>query len=318
MIIEPSDSVRRGAEAAVVSIAKRVEDPKQRAAAALAAFPATEGNIPGRCSLVRVLGKLGDDSTLEPLRADLKSDNADLSEAAIRALAEWPSPAPLPDLYDVARSGPSEVLRAVALRAYFRLLTAPSERTAAETVRMYGQGLELATSAEEKKMALGGLADVPDQSSVDLIKKYKGDPELKDEVALALEKIKNRGLTVTASHGAGEAGKAIDGDVKSRWTTGTPMRDGMWFQVDLGWELEVSRVVLDAASSAGDYARGYKVFVSSNPESWGAPVAEGEGEQALVEINCRPKRGRYVRILQTGATSGLYWSIHELKVETRL
>jgi len=318
MIGEANDAVRRDAEAAVVSIAKRVEEPDKRAAAALAAFPGTEGNIPGRCSLVRVLGKLGDDSTLEPLRADLKSDNAELNEAAIRALAEWRTPAPLSDLYDVASSGPSDVLRAVALRAYLRLLTVPSDRTAADTVQMYEQGLELATTVEEKKMALGGLADVPDQSSVELIKKYEGDAELKDEVALALEKAKNRGLTVTASHGAGEAGRAIDGDVGSRWTTGTPMRDGMWFQIDLGWELEVVRLVLDAASSSGDYPRGYKVYVSSNTENWGEPVAEGQGDKALVEINCEPKRGRYVRIVQTGAQPNLYWSIHELEVETSL
>jgi len=109
---------------------------------------------------------------------------------------------------------------------------------------------------------------------------------------------------------------AIDGDIGSRWTTGTVQKPGQWFQIDLGWELKVTKVILDAAGSGGDYPRGYEVYVTSNTDKLGKPVAEGEGDKALLEIDCEPTLGRYVRIVQTGVQNGLYWSIHELKVET--
>ena len=316
LVNEQGDGARREAEAAVVAIAKKIEEPAERAAAAVAAFPGTQGNIPGRCALVRVLAKLGDDSTLEPLREDLQSTNPELQEAAIRALAEWPTPAPLPDLYAIAESGPEGVLRVVALRAYFRLLAVPSGRSAAETVKMYEQGLGLATGVEERKLALGGLADVADQGAVELVKRFEDDPELKAEAAMALEKIKNRGYVLTASHNTGDAAKANDGDLGTRWTTGQPQAAGQWFQIDLGWEETVSRVILDASVSGGDYPRGYEVYVSTDTNNWGEPVASGEAGQPLLEISCEPKPGRYVRIVQTEAKTGLWWSIHELKIDT--
>ena len=41
------------------------------------------------------------------------------------------------------------------------------------------------------------------------------------------------GWTLTASHNPDKAANAIDGAMGSRWDTGTPMRPGMWFQVEL-------------------------------------------------------------------------------------
>ncbi len=315
MIAEPDDGARTEAENAVVAIANRVEDAAQRSQAALDAFPSTQENIPGRCALVRVLGRLGDDRALDLLRADLKSDNPSLKDAAIRALAEWKGAAVVPDLFEVSSTIEDATLKAIALRGYLRLLGAPSDRPAAETVAMYEKGLALAQDATEKRLALAGLADVPDEKALEVIQRYVEDPEVKDEAALALEKAKNRGYVVTASDHAGDAGLAVDGDPATRWVTGDAQKPGQWFQVDLGWETEVRAIVLDSAQSPGDFPAGYAVFVSNNPEDWGAAVAEGEGDKAVLEITCEPKRGRYVKIEQTGKKSGLWWSIHEMKIE---
>jgi hypothetical protein len=46
----------------------------------------------------------------------------------------------------------------------------------------------------------------------------------------------------------------------------------------------------------------------------GQPVATGAGAegQPVTVISFPPKTGRYVRIVQTGTASGLFWSIHEI------
>ena len=148
---------------------------------------------------------------------------------------------------------------------------------------------------------------------VDVVVVDRGPGEVKYLfIALLAERVKK----VSASHNSGEANKAIDGDIKTRWTTGASQKAGQWYLVDMGWEQTVSKVVLDAGSSKGDYPRGYEVYVSNNNENWGQPVAKGDGKAARLEISFAPKVGRFVRIVQTKAETGLWWSIHDLKIAT--
>ncbi len=316
MVREPGDGARGKAEQAVVDIAKRIKDPKQRVAAALAIFPATKRNRRGRCALLRVFGTFQQDGTLAPVRASLTSSDAGVRDTAIRVLADWKTPEPVSDLYGVAKGDGPEALRAVALKGYLRMLALPSDRPAAETLAMFEKGLALAKDVEAKRLAIAGLAEVPDRGAVAIIKRYAGEKDLKEAVDAALKKIESRTRTPSASHGGGAAKAAIDGDPKTRWTTGAPQSPGQWFMLDLGWETPVRKLVLDTTASPGDYPRGYEVYVSNNPKQWGKPVATGKGTTKVVEITFKPTRGRYLRIVQTGSHEGLYWSIHELKVET--
>ncbi len=317
LIGERGDGPRGRAEAAVLAISHRIKRPAERVNASLAAWPSARGNVPAQCALVRVFGALRNDRTLGPIREALKSADAKLKEAAIRALAGWQTPTALPDLFLAAKQGPNESLRLLALQAYIRLLAKPSDRPAAQTLEMYKHAAALATRVEEKKALIAGLAGVGDRQAVDVVKRYQNDPALKADVDAALQKIANRSRQVSASHNGGEAKKAIDGDIKTRWATGTKQQPGQWFMIDLGWEVEVRKLVLDAASSGGDYPRGYEAYVSNSPEQWGKPVVTGKGTGKLVEIPIKPpKTGRYIRIVQTGTTPNLWWSIHELKIET--
>jgi len=317
LIGERGDRPRGQAEAAVLAISNRIKRPAERVNPALAAWPSAKGNIPAQCALVRVFGALRNDRTLGPIREALKSADAKLTEAAIRALAGWQTPAALPDVFHAAKKGPSEPLRLLALQAYIRLLAKPSDRPAAQTLEMYKHAAALATRVEEKKALIAGLAVVGDRHAVEVVKRYQNDGALKTDVDAALQRIANRSRQVSASHGGGEAKKAIDGDIKTRWATGTQQQKGQWFMIDLGWEVEIRKVVLDAASSGGDYPRGYEVYISNSPERWGKPVVTGKGTGRLVEIPIKPpKTGRYIRIVQTGTTTNLWWSIHELKIET--
>ena len=317
LVKETADGPRAQAESAIVAVARKAKDPARATVAALDAFAATKDNAAVRAGLVRVLGKLGDNSALDALRADLNSPDAQLQEASVRALMEWPTAAPAEDLANVAASGASDTVKKLALRGYLRLVGLATDQHVEKRVAMYEKGLALASEPGEKVMALAGLAECPSTAAHDVIKRYENDATVGAEAKLALDKISNPTLFTSASDNAGEAGNAIDGNPETRWTTATNQAPGQWFQIDLGWPAEVSKVVLDATGSGSDYPSRYEVYVSDNTENWGEPVAKGRGDLPVTEIACTPKAGRYVRIVQAGQKDGLWWSIHELKVEKR-
>ncbi|MFO1053634.1 MAG: discoidin domain-containing protein [Planctomycetota bacterium] len=123
---------------------------------------------------------------------------------------------------------------------------------------------------------------------------------------------------LSASDKPEDCGLAIDGDRGSRYTTGTPMHDGMWFQIDFGSPWTIDGLVLDARGSNGDYPRGFEIRLSDDGADFTAPVALGQGAGPVTAIDiATPRPARFLRIVQTGKTDGLWWSIHELEVHGR-
>lgn len=121
---------------------------------------------------------------------------------------------------------------------------------------------------------------------------------------------------LTASHNGHKVGNSVDGNPGSRWDTGTPMRPGMWFQIELPEPARVLSLTLDTRGSDRDFPRGYEVRLSDDGETWSDVVARGAGTYPMLEIELDEVAAtRFVRIDQTGQTDGLYWSIHELDIE---
>ncbi|MBC9823940.1 discoidin domain-containing protein [Terrabacter sp. MAHUQ-38] len=108
-------------------------------------------------------------------------------------------------------------------------------------------------------------------------------------------------------------GHLLDGDIGSRYSSGTSLYDGMWIQVDMGQPQTFSKVVLDSGSSTDDYARGADVYVSSDGSGWtkvASIVADGQPTQA---VTFPTQTARYLKVVNTGS-AGSWWSIAELKV----
>ena len=118
---------------------------------------------------------------------------------------------------------------------------------------------------------------------------------------------------LTASNGARDLKGCIDDDLKSRYSTGSSMKPGMWVQIEFPKVSRISSISLDAAKSKDDYPRRYEVQVSDDGKKWSNPLAKGKGNAALTEINLPATETKFVRITQTGKHR-LYWSIHELNV----
>ena len=128
--------------------------------------------------------------------------------------------------------------------------------------------------------------------------------------------LNHKGWKVSASHNSAGARAAVDGDTNSRFDTHTSQVPGMWFMVELSSVTTISGLELDTTKSARDYPRGYNVQVSLDGQVWSKPVAEGKGTDAVTKIEFSPTKAKFVRINQTGAVNGLFWSIHEMQVFT--
>jgi hypothetical protein len=123
------------------------------------------------------------------------------------------------------------------------------------------------------------------------------------------------GWTATASNNASTAGSALDGSTGTRWTTGAPMANGMFFQVDMQATKSFDQLKLDAAGSTNDYPRGYQVFVSSDGVNFGSAIASGAGTSALVTVSFPAQSARFIKVVQTGAATN-WWSMAEFNVYT--
>lgn len=120
---------------------------------------------------------------------------------------------------------------------------------------------------------------------------------------------------LTSSHNGKNLKHAIDGDLASRWDSGTSQTPGMWVQIELPAATDIAGLVLDTAKSRNDWPRGWKIEVSLNGTEWDKPVLEGKSETNVTEFLLpKPVKASFIRITDTGEVKGLYWSIHELDV----
>jgi HEAT repeat protein len=188
LINAQSSSDRTEAQKTVAAVARKIDDRDRQAEAVLAVLGSVK-ETPGRCSLISVLGKIGDNNALPVLTSALKDKNAEIQTAAIRALAEWPTCEPAVELLGVAQSSDNKVHRILALRGFVRLLGLKSDRPAEETIEMYKKAMSLAPDAGEKRRVLSGLANIQSLGALQMAADYLDDATLSGEAEFAVVKI---------------------------------------------------------------------------------------------------------------------------------
>jgi hypothetical protein len=189
LLLEVKSEADRGeAERMIAAVAHKIEDKNRQAAAVLAVLPNVKDAV-GRASVLRVLGRIGDNSALPALQAALGSREAEVQDAAIRALSDWPTAEPVPELLKVAQTSQNAVHKVLALRGFVRLLGLDSNRSAEETTELYQKAMDLAGDAAEKKRVLSGLAGARSLAALNLAAGYLDDLALHLEAELAAVRI---------------------------------------------------------------------------------------------------------------------------------
>jgi len=106
-------------------------------------------------------------------------------------------------------------------------------------------------------------------------------------------------------------GNALDGNLSTRFSTGTGQAVGQYLQVDLGEPQSFNQLEMLVPGSPTDFARGYNVDVSNNGSSW-TTVATCTGTGTTEVASFPTQTAQYVAVVLTAADSTYWWSVDEL------
>ena len=122
-----------------------------------------------------------------------------------------------------------------------------------------------------------------------------------------------RFATATAYRNEGNANKALDRDLTTKWSNEEVQAGGETFTIDLGSSLVFDYIEL---INGGDDPESYAIYTSDDPDNFGEAIATGNGSQDKTEINFSNQTARYIKIEQTGVR-GSYWAIDELYIDLK-
>ncbi len=138
-----------------------------------------------KCSMLRVLGKLGEDDAIGVIKNALDSDDAEIKDTAIRVLAEWPNATPAETVIKLAKDAPKQTQRLLALRGYIRMIgLAAQEKSRDEVTKMYKAALDVAERPAEQKQVLAVMSKHPTVGALELVEPYLDDDEIKQEAKI--------------------------------------------------------------------------------------------------------------------------------------
>ena len=175
---------RRELEVAVVTVARSIANRSKQDEAVLAVYP-TVLDVPNRISLLNVLGKIGAPASLPVLQTALQDKSPDVRASAIRALSEWPTGEPYPDLWRCATEAKEPSHRILALRGSVRLIGLDSSLSADQTIERYRKAMAIAPNEAERKFLLSAIGEVRSVSALQLVAAYLNDTKLHQEAEVA-------------------------------------------------------------------------------------------------------------------------------------
>ncbi len=197
------EPLEKYAEAALVSIVQRAENPETAAGPILNAYQSGLGAERYRALLVRVLGQIGGQSALAQLQRAMENASAEVRRAAISALSGWPSSEPLPLLAEKFDAETDPAARILILRAAGQLApqpgALPQEALFEQAKRLY----EAAKDNREKDQALGVLSRVEAAECVAYLEALAAqDPARAANIeAIVLKLLERVGQIVTLADG---------------------------------------------------------------------------------------------------------------------
>ncbi len=178
-------------ENTIAGVAGKRPDPIGRANAVKAMLPEVE-DTKKHAALLRVLGKIGDDSSLSLVRQSLADDNPEIRDAAVRALSDWPTLSPREDLARIIQTSKEQVHQILALRAYIRMIEMEPYRSPESAVLLLKEALTWAQRPEEKKLILGILPQFACPDALKLAESLLKEKAVEEEAKEAVKQVQQR------------------------------------------------------------------------------------------------------------------------------
>ena len=184
------DETAREAMQDTVAAAARMNPRETARSSAVKSRLAAEKDAGKKADLIRILGKIGDDSALPLVRTALADPNAAVGDASVRALADWPTIAARDDVLDIARTSLALNHRILSIRGYIRMIGLEPDRSPEGAAADLLKVLSVSTRPEEKKLVLGLLGRFPCITSLKTAESLLADPTVAAEAKLAADRIR--------------------------------------------------------------------------------------------------------------------------------
>ena len=181
-----AEGERQALQKSLVSICSRIEDPAKRSETILETLKVVP---PGQQALLlRTLGRIGGASVLQVVAEATRSKDEDIRDAAVRALADWPTIDAYDNLLAIAGSKEKLNLRVLALRGCVRVVeNAPI--SPATAVHYHEKTLAASERLDEKRLVLGALGNLRHKGALRLVIPFIGHDSLGVDAAVAAGKI---------------------------------------------------------------------------------------------------------------------------------
>jgi len=183
-----NDKERGEAEKTLFAIVQKVDGTFLQAKVVLDSLVKVTGNVEAKSSLLEVLGRIGDKSGLDVLKAALKDENKQIQTAVVRALGDWPNALVINDLLEIVKNSEDQLQKVLAIRGYIRLISL-DEKTAEEKLEMYKTAISLSFDTNEYRMILKGLTDIKNFEALQVAAGYLDNEQLYEEAAWAAVEI---------------------------------------------------------------------------------------------------------------------------------
>lgn len=130
-----------------------------------------------------LLAELGTASALDAAQAASRDSDPELCKQAVRVLAQWPNASAGPRLLELARTSDSPAVQVLALRGC--IAVAGQEPDPGRRLALLRQAREVARHPEEKKQAIGQIAQVATPDALETVMADLANPDLASEAGLA-------------------------------------------------------------------------------------------------------------------------------------
>jgi HEAT repeat protein len=154
----PNGRQRDDLEKAIVLVAGRIEEKDRQADPVLEELARVDEQQ--RSLLLPLLGRIGGRKALDSIHEAMKSKTAEVQDAAVRGLCNWPDAGVADELLKLAESAENTARRTWALRAYVRVIALPTDRPPRKSLEMFQKAMELAERDEEKRLIVDRASTV--------------------------------------------------------------------------------------------------------------------------------------------------------------
>lgn len=131
-------------------VCQQVPDAEKRAAPVINILK--NSSPADRAALLPLLGRIGGSEARRTIQPALSPGNADLYEAAVRAICNWPDASVAGQLLELSEKAESATHRLWALRALIRVIALPSGMADAEKLAMLQQAMRRAVRDDERNL----------------------------------------------------------------------------------------------------------------------------------------------------------------------